>query len=167
MCPVAHPTYEQLSSLPEFSPQVVPSPFEDINGHLNIRHYVGIASEGLDEAMVELGIPQQWPNIAGQAVFSAEHHLTYVHELRAGDRLSVRVRLLGRSERAGHVLVYLLDDTHERLSFVMEEIFLHVDLSDRRTSPWPQEIAEAFDARIAEDAKLDWEPQLSGSMQLR
>lgn len=164
---MAHPTYEELSSLPAYCSQVVPSPYEDINGHLNIRHYVGIASEGLDESLVPLGIPQQWPNIAGKAVFSAEHHLTYLHELRAGDRLSARVRLLGRSERAGHVVVYLLDDTHERVSFVMEEIFLHVNLEDRKTAPWPEDVAEAMDARIAEDEKLSWKPELSGAMALR
>ena len=30
-----HPTYEQLVVLPAFSPQGVPTAFEDINGHLN------------------------------------------------------------------------------------------------------------------------------------
>ena len=164
---VVAPTYEQLSSLPAFCAQVVPAAFEDINGHLNVRHYVGIASEGLDEALVDLGIPQQYPNTHKKAVFTAEHHMAYLNELRTGDQLSVRVRLLGRSERAAHVQVYLLDETNKRVSFVMEEIFLHVDLTDRKTSPWPTEIAELFDARIAEDAKLPFEAELSGALALR
>ena len=75
-------------------------PFEDINGHLNVRHYIGIASEGLDESLVEVGIPQMWPLTHGQACFTAEHHVTYLDELRTGDTMSARVRLLGRSERA-------------------------------------------------------------------
>ena len=73
------------------------------------------------------GIKQNWPAL-GHACFSAEHHLTYLAEMRTGDRMSARVRLLGRSERAAHALVYLLDETHQRLSFVMEEIFLHIDM---------------------------------------
>ena len=40
----------------------------------------GIASEGLDESLVPLGIPQNWPVAAGHACFSAEHHLTYAPE---------------------------------------------------------------------------------------
>ena len=163
----AHPTYAQLASLPAFAAQSVPAAFEDINGHLNIRHYVGIASEGLDESLVAAGIPQNWPTVAGQAVFSAEHHRSYVSELRTGDRISVRVRLVGRSERAAHAVVYLLDDTHERLSYVMEEIFLHIDMESRRTAPWPDDVAAALDERIAADADLDWAPALSGSMALR
>ena len=44
-----HPTYDQLVDLPAYAVQPVPAPFEDINGHLNVRHYTGIASEGLDD----------------------------------------------------------------------------------------------------------------------
>ncbi len=161
-----HPTYEQLAPLPAFVEQPVPIAFEDANGHLNVRHYTGIASEGLDESLVAQGIPQNWP-ATGHACFSAEHHLTYVAEMRTGDRLSARVRLLGRGERAAHALVYLLDESHQRLSFVMEEIFLHIDMETRRTAPWPEEVAAALDRQIAEDATLPWEPDVSGSLRLR
>ena len=161
-----HPTYEQLAELTAYAEQPVPVAFEAINGHLNVRHYTGIASEGLDESLVDLGIPQNWP-AHGHACFSAEHHLIYLAELRTGDRMSSRVRLLGRSERAAHVLVYLLDESHQRLSYVMEEIFLHIDMGTRRTAPWPDDGAAALDKRVAEDAELPWEPDVSGSMSLR
>ncbi len=162
----SHPSYDQLADLPAYVEQPVPIAFEDVNGHLNVRHYTGIASEGLDESLVALGIPQNWP-AAGHAVFSAEHHLTYLAELRTGDRLSARVRLLGRAERSAHALVYLLDDSHRRLSFVMEEVFLHIDMETRQTAPWPTEVAAALDERVATDARMPWEPDVSGSMQLR
>lgn len=163
----SHPTYAQLLDLPAYVEQPVPMPFEDINGHLNVRHYLGIASEGLDESLVDVGIPQNWPITAGHACFSAEHHCTYLHELRTGDVMSARVRLLGRSERAGHALVYLLDHTHERVSYVMEEIFLHVDLEDRRTAPWPDDVAAALDERVAEHAQWPFPAVTSGCLALR
>ena len=162
----SHPTYEQLVGMTAYTEQPVPIAFEDVNGHLNVRHYTGIASEGLDESLVELGIPPQWP-AQGHACFSAEHHLTYLAELRTGDTMSARVRLLGRSERAAHALVYLLDESHQRLSFVMEEIFLHIDMETRHTAPWPEDIAAKLDARIARDGELPWEPDVSGSLALR
>jgi acyl-CoA thioesterase FadM len=160
------PTYEQLAALPAYAEQPVPVAFEDVNGHLNVRHNTGIASEGLDESLVALGIPQNWP-ASGHACFSAEHHLVYLAELRTGDKMSTRVRLLGRSERAAHALVYLLDESHQRLSFVMEEIFLHIDMESRRTTAWPDDVAAALDRRIAEDADLPWPADVSGSMHLR
>jgi len=161
-----HPTYEQLVDLPAYVVQPVPIAFEDANGHLNVRHYTGIASEGLDESLVGVGIPQMWPAL-GHAVFSAEHHLTYLAEVRPGDQISARVRLLGRAERAAHALVYLLDDTHQRVSFVMAEVFLHIDMETRRTAPWPDDVAAAMDERVAEDAQLPWKPDVSGSLGLR
>lgn len=164
--PTSHPTYAQVADLPSYAPQAVPTAFEDINGHMNVRHYLGIASEGLDESLTEVGIPQVWAT-SGHAMFSAEHHLTYLSELRTGDRISVRVRLVGRSDRAAHVVVYLLDESHEKVSAVMEEIFLHMDLETRKTADWPEDVAAALDARIAEYETLNWKPALSGSMTLR
>ena len=161
------PTYEQLVTLPAYAEQPVPMAFEDRNGHLNVRHYVGIASEGLDESLVEVGIPQMWPLTHQQACFTAEHHVTYLNELQTGDQMSARVRLLGRSERAAHALVYLLDETEQAVSCVVEEIFLHIDLETRRTAPWPHDVAEKMDARIAEHAALPFPADTSGALALR
>lgn len=160
------PTYAEISSLTPYARQSIPAAFEDINGHLNIRHYLGIASEGLDDAMVTVGIPKDWRS-TGRAVFSAEHHLAYFHELRTGDQVSVRVRLIGHSERAVHVVVYLVDEGRERVSYVMEEIFLCIDMETRKTTPWGQDVAARMDEMATEHAGLDFEPHLSGSMALR
>ncbi|QYJ02991.1 thioesterase family protein [Nocardioides panacisoli] len=161
------PTYEQLEGLPAYAVQPVPMAFEDANGFLNVRHYLGIGSEGLDESLHSVGIPQNWPIISGLACLAAEHHVTYLHELRTGDRMSIRVRLLGRAERAAHAIVYVLDDTEERLACVFEEIMLCVQLDERRTVPWPSAVATRMDERVAEDAAIGWEPVLSGSVALR
>lgn len=161
------PTYDQLATLPAFAEQPVPMGFEDMNGFLNVRHYLGIGSEGLDESLHSVGIPFNWPLVSGFACLSAEHHLTYLHELKSGDRMSVRVRLVGRSDRAAHAVVYILDDTNQRMACVFEEILLCVRLEDRKTAPWPADVAEGLDKRIAEHAAIGWEPALSGSLALR
>lgn len=164
---IQHPSYEQLAALPAFLEQPVPMPFEDINGHLNVRHYIGLSSEGLKESLVDLGIPLQWPLTEGHACFAAEHHCVYLRELRTGDVMSTRVRLLGRSERAVHATAWILDDTHQEVAFVMEEIFLHVDLSTRKTAPWPTDLAANIDRRIAEHAELPFPAYTSGALSLR
>ena len=163
----AHPTYAELVDLPAYAEQPVPMAFQDNNGQLNIRHYLGIGSEGLDECLVGVGIAHNWPLTTGMAVLSAEHHLTYVHELRTGDRMSVRVRLLGRSAKAAHAQVFVLDDTHQELSCVFEEILLCVRLDPRGAEPWPDDIAASLDAAIAEHATLPFEASTSGCLALR
>lgn len=162
------PSYEELAPLPAYALQPVPTPFEDANGYLNVRHYLGIGSEGLDESLAELGVAWNWPTKEGRACLSAEHHIRYLDGLRTGDRMSVRVRLVGRAERAAHVAVYVLDDTNERVACIFEEILLHVLVEEQRqTAPWPADVAAAMDARIAEHAALPWEPGLSGALVLR
>jgi acyl-CoA thioester hydrolase len=163
----ALPNYDLLVSMPATAVQPVPVAFEDNNGQLNVRHYLGIGSEGLDESLAGVGIPHNWPLKSGLACLSAEHHLTYQHELRVGDVMSVRVRLLGRSKKAVHAMVFVLDDTHQRVSCVFEEILLCVRLEPRRSEAWPDDVAAALDARIAEDASLDWEPVTTGCLSLR
>ena len=161
------PTYEHLVDLPAYAARTVPMAFEDNNGQLNVRHYLGIGSEGLDESLESVGIPHAWPSRAGLACLSAEHHLTYLHELRTGDKMSVRVRLLGRSEKALHAQVYVLDDSQRRLATVIEEIALCVRLDPRGTAPWPDDVAAGLDARIAEHAALDVELFSQGCLSLR
>lgn len=161
------PSYDQIATLPAYAEQPVPTAFEDSNGFLNVRHYLGIGSEGLDESLQSVGIPFNWPKLTGLACLSAEHHLTYLHELRTGDQMSVRVRLLGRAERAVHACVYILDDTNQRVACVFEEILLCVRLDPRGTAPWPDDIAANLDARIAEEASIGWEPATSGCLKLR
>lgn len=162
-----HPTYSQLVSLPAYAEQPVPVAFEDNNGQLNVRHYLGIGSEGLDESLVSVGIPTNWPVKDGLACLSAEHHLVYFHELRTGDRMSTRVRLVGRSEKAAHAQIFVLDDTSERVVCAFEEIFLCVRLDPRGTVPWPEDVAKGMDERIAEDAGRDWGHEITGHLALR
>ena len=48
----------------------------------------------------------------------------------------------------------------------MEEIFLHIDMSTRRTAPWPADVAANLDRQIAADANCLRLP-LAGCLTLR
>jgi len=50
---------------------------------------------------------------------------------------------------------------------VVEEIFLHIDLSTRLTAPWPEDVAKALDARVAEHESLAFPAATSGALALR
>ncbi len=80
-----HPSYDQLKDLPAYAEQPVPIAFEDNNGHLNVRHYLGIGSEGLDESLVDLGIPVDWPIKAGHACFAVSGPVEKSITLETGD----------------------------------------------------------------------------------
>lgn len=161
------PTFEQVSMLTPSLDLVVPREFEDQNGHMNVQHYVGIAGDGVDRGMVPLGVPQDWPQVAGLGVFSAEQHLSYLAEVHAGDRVTFHMRLLARSDRGVHAVGYILDQARRQVSFVLEAVWLHMDMRVRRTAIWPASVAALLDERIASDSALGWTPTLSGPMGVR
>ena len=161
------PTYDQLNRLPAYNRLVVPPDYEDVNGHMNIAHYLTVASWGVEYAFRAAGMAEDWQSSEGLSAFTAEHHLVYLHEVHVGSEGSVRVRFLGRSARAVHVQAYLLDDTTRQVSYTMELISLHVALAARRTATWPEELAASFDRLVAEHGALTWEVPVCGSMALR
>ena len=66
------------------------------------------------------------------------------------------------------MVVYLLDDTHQRVSYVMEEIFLHIDMDSRRSAPTgPRTSPPPSTAASPPTPSCPGSPTLSGSMSLR
>lgn len=164
-----YPTYAEVMEasdlLPEQHRLTVPPEFEDFNGHMNIAHYLTTASWGAEHALRSWGVPEDWVRREQRGTFSAEHHLRYFHEVHVGADISVRVRAVARSPRAAHLHCYLLDHTQHRLAYTMELLTVHIDMTTRRTTTWPEPIATAIDAAVARHSALDW--PVSGCLAVR
>ena len=81
--------------------------------------------------------------------FVIEHSARYVGELVAGDRLSVRSGIVARTDKALHTATFVVDEGHDRLSYVLETVFLHVSMQTRRTVPIVPILAERVDRLAA------------------
>lgn len=163
----SQPTYDDVAAMTAYNAQTVPREFEDRNGHMNIAHYLTVASWGVEYAMQAAGIPEDWHETDGLGSFTAEHHIVYLREVHVGSEVSVRVRYVGRSARALHLQAFLLDDSHRVVAYVLEVMAVHIDFRTRRTAVWPAEIASSVDRLVAEHAALSWPAPLSGSLTLR
>src|SRR5690606_6305884 len=98
--------------------------------------------------------------------FAVEHHLTYRAEMHLGEKIAVHPQLLGRSERAAHAMVYLIDESNDRLANTREVALVHVGMDDRRSKPFPEDVAARLDALAAQMSPV-LEPPLCGVMGLR
>lgn len=161
------PTYDDVFVLPAHNALTVPPDFEDRNGHMNIAHYLTVASWGVEYAMQAAGVAPDRHETEGLGFFTAEHHIVYLREVHVGSEVSVRVRFLGRSARALHLQAFLLDDTHQDLAYVLEVMAVHIDFRTRRTTPWPEALSTTWDGLIGHHDSLSWPAPLSGSMALR
>ncbi len=165
--PAALPTTTQVREVPATSSFEVTDDLIDENGHMNIGHYFQRGARAMWMRLRELGVTDDYLQVRRLSFFTAEHHLRYLGEVRLGDRVTVHPQLLERSAKVAHAMVYLVDDTHDRLSCLMEISFVHVSMDDRRAVPVAADVAEALDAEIASVTGLGWAAPVTGVMGVR
>ncbi|CAN5459880.1 thioesterase family protein [soil metagenome] len=161
------PSYLEVAALESLVEGVVAPEFIDVNGHMNIRHHLDYCASGAEALCREAGIDDGYRAGRSLGVFTAEHHIRYTGELHQGDRVSVHTRFLDRGTKAGHLISFLLDRERRTVACVLEISIVHVDMRTRRPTPFPDDVARVFDARIAESRALPWSAPVSGAMGIR
>jgi acyl-CoA thioester hydrolase len=161
------PSYDQVLELPALLDGTVDPDFIDVNGHMNIRHYLDYGATSADVICRRTGIDDDYRARRRMGVFTAEHHIRYFGEMHEGEKLSVHTRFLDRSGKAGHLIACILDRTHEVLACTLEILLVHVDMDTRRPVDFPADIAAGIDRWIDESRQVAWPAPLSGSMGIR
>ncbi|MDT0202703.1 thioesterase family protein [Nocardioides sp. AE5] len=161
------PTLEQVRRLPTSASVTVGAERIDGNDHLSVHHVVELAAHGAHELLVGCGLTDERRSRTGKGVFTAEHHLAYLHEVRQGARLTVHTRILDRSERAVLMAAFVVDQSRMRTASLLRTVVVSVDLSTRRSVPFPDDVAGALDRLLEEHAALPWDAPEPGWGALR
>jgi len=144
----------------------IPAAWADSNGHMNMRWYVALFDEAGDELHERAGLTPEFHLYHRTGTVDLEHHTHFLHEVMPGDTVAVYSRLVVRSSKRVHYLMFLVNETKGRLAAIFECMNAFMDLSVRKTAPFPPEIAAKLDAWLERDSKLDWPPPVSGAMQV-
>jgi len=155
---------DQLASLPAVYRAVIPPACEDWNGHMNVRWYLALYDEGGDAMYPRLGLTADYFAASEAGGFDLEHHLWFPAEVRIGDTVGIRARLLARSLKLFHYLMFMVTETRGALSSLFECVQAHADLRTRRTAPLPTQVASQVDTLVAEHGALTWPAPVSGCM---
>jgi len=158
---------DQLASLPAVYRAVIPPAYEDRQGHMNMRWYLALYDEAGDAMYPMIGLTSEYFAASGTGGFDLEHHLWYPAEVLIGDTVVIRVRMLARSSKLFHYMMFMVNETGGVLSSLFECVHAHADLGIRRTAPFPSEVAAQIDALIAEHCALTWPAPVSRSMGLK
>ena len=126
---------DQLAPLPVVYRAVIPPAYEDRNGHMNVRWYLALYDEAGDAMYPMLGLTADYFAASGMGGFDLEHHLWYAAEVRIGDTVVIRARILARSLKLMHYMMFMVNETRGELSSIFECVHAHADLSARRTAP--------------------------------
>ena len=114
----------------------------DYNGHLNMAYYNVLFDRAVDEAFELLGCGADYVKQRQLSFFTAEVHLRYLRELNAGDPVRVTFQLLDFDQKRMHCFEQLFHAGEGWVSATSENMSLHVDMTAKKTAPFPSEIAK-------------------------
>jgi acyl-CoA thioester hydrolase len=161
-------TIENLAPLPILYRVTVTDEQLDVMGHMNIRWYMAFFDDGDWQLLANLGATTAYfqENQAGS--FALQHFIRYLAEVRVGETVVIKGRLIGRSANGKrfHYLLFMVNESTNTLAATMECLASHADLASRRTAPFPPHILAKIDTLIAAHAQLDWSVPLSGAIHL-
>ena len=154
----------KLIGVEVFRGKVLPE-WIDINNHMNVAYYVLAFDQAVDSLWEELGITADHINVTNSSTFAVETHLTWQREMALDEPYIITSQLLAYDNKRIHQFMRMYHAEKRYLAATAEWLNLHVDLSVRRTSPWPDRILD----RIADLAsrQLDWGWPAEAGKQMR
>ena len=158
------PTIEQVRELPELLRLIVPPEWEDINGHVNVRHYMAMYDLSGVPIMETLGIDAQFVESERVGFFDLEHHVWYLSEILVGQEVAIHSRMVACGAKRMLGLIFIVNLTAGRVASVVEYVATAADLETRRTVLLPDAVAQRVRELIAAHDSLAWAPPRSHSI---
>jgi acyl-CoA thioester hydrolase len=157
-------TVEQIKQLPFLSRVTITEDYLDAMGHMNVRWYLSIFDDADWHLFEKMGMSLDYYKENQAGGFALTQHLRYLAEVHKGETVAIYGRVLGRSAKRLHVMLFMVNETRDVLAATLEGLGSHADLSIRRTSPYPPFIAEKIDAMLAEHTALGWDAPICGAI---
>jgi acyl-CoA thioester hydrolase len=133
----------------------------DYNGHLNMAYYNVLFDRAVDEVFELLGCGLDYVKTRRLSNFTAEVHVRYLRELRAGDPVRVTFQLLDFDAKRIHFFEQLFHAEEGWVSATSENMSLHVDMAAKKTAAFPPDVAEGLARMKASHGRLP-RPEAAG-----
>jgi acyl-CoA thioester hydrolase len=132
----------------------------DFNGHMNIAYYSMVFDKALDWFSDLLGCGWDYTKLGQGSLFALESHIVYAREVKEGDPLRVTFQLLDHDQKRMHYIEQLYHAEEGYLAATSEQMSMHVDLTTRRSSPWPADVQDALARLRVTHAGMPRPPQV-------
>jgi acyl-CoA thioester hydrolase len=149
----------------------IPAPFKsslmrvedqwiDYNGHFNMAYYNVLFDRAGDEAFETLGLGPQYVKDSNCSFFTLEAHVTYLRELHAGDQVHVTTQFLANDAKRVHYVQQMHHAAENYLACITENMIMHVDMTAKKSSNFPQSVLNHIVAVQQAHAALPVPPQV-------
>ena len=155
-----------LSSLPITHEATIPDSYLDMMGHMNVMWYTHLFAQATVGLFQLMGMDRDYFYQHQAGSFALAQFFSYRSEVRVGDRVLLRSRLLARSDKKFHSIHFMTKEPGGVLAATAEFLGAHVDMATRRTSAFRPEVAAKIDAVIAQHSAVGWDAPLSGAIRI-
>ena len=140
--------------LPSTKTSVLPQ-WIDHNGHMNLAYYVLAFDQATDAVYETWGLGFDYPDRENHSIFTIGINVDYLKEAFEGDPLEVRTQLLDMDHKRIHYVHSMYHDDSHRLLARNECLCINVDLSSRRSAPFPSSVVDKLRPVFDAHAELD------------
>lgn len=153
-----------VTELPELWTARIPADWQDLNGHVNVRHYVEMYDLAGWRMLDLIGIDERHFRVERRGLFDLEHHIWYLAELHVGDAVSVHVRFVARGRKLFHGVMFVVNRSRGEVASALEFLSASADLDSRTTVPIPASVAGHMDRLIRAHTALGWAAPRCGTI---
>ena len=119
---------------------VVRAEWIDINQHMNVAYYVLAFDLAIDALWERFGLGGEYFETRHGSTFAVESHIEYKRELLKGDPYIVTTQILAFDEKRIHQFMRMYHAEQGYLAATSEWMNLHVNIRERKVTPWPESI---------------------------
>ncbi len=136
----------------------------DYNGHFNMAYYSVLFDQCCDEALLLTGLGADYVKTHNCSYFTLEAHVNYIRELTAGDEVDITLQLHDFDAKRIHFFLHMYHAKEGWLSATMEALCMHVDMTKKKSAPWPDDIRKKISTMYEAHKYLPTPVQLGRSM---
>lgn len=161
MVPLSH-----IEQLPVRLRRTIPADYLDSMGHMNVQFYMALFSDATGSMFEACGMSRQVVQEHKRGAFALQHFIQYRSEIHAGETVSVRIRLLGRTSRKLHMMDYLVNESRGQVAATLEALGAHADLETRKITTCPPQMEEGLRRFVEQCRALHWNSETCGCIRL-
>ncbi len=118
-------------------------------GHMNVMWYVGKFDEATWQLFNLLGLSPSYLRTAGRGMAAVDQHISYIHELHAGDVVTIRTKLLEFKEKSMRFVHEMSNDETNEVVARTTLKAVHMDTSARKSCGFAEPIIVKATAALA------------------
>ncbi len=143
------------NALPVIHTTTIVPQWLDYNDHLNVAYYVLIFDQAGEALMNLIDLGEDVTRETGFSWVALENHTTFENEVSLDQTVEVRLQLLDHDHKRLHIYLEMhVQGEDGYLAATQEQMLMCMDLNQRRSSPFPEDVQAKINAMAQQQAHL-------------